>query len=409
MRVGRTVWFNSTYSSSPILFKIFISLLMIALLYFSYSSEREHNRMTHAFKQGKHIVIPNVSSNSIDESLTGQLIHFSSTSLQPAFELEDSSFSISFPRAVKYQRHTEYCQWREYHTDKEYEDSDGNKHTERTYYYMKEWVSYLVPSLLFDQPAAHHNPLRDPYPALSRSVPSAKVDAFELNKNLIDRMHMSSKVLFTREDPPVLVGPAFSQHDTNSNFRYIGDGYFYSSYAPSGAETLFKVLGQTLEGTLLDYQLGDLFSQCSAGDIRIHFTVVSPREFSVIAKQVDSNGNLDVYTANNGYNIGIIHKGFKDAHKMFDDELSSYRWGRVLYSRIGLILLSFIVVMIVLPQNEDAQVKVVGTLLFSALFMSVIWLIVWGLSPATLVLLGASTVFIAVVLPGLRVTKEKVV
>jgi Transmembrane protein 43 len=78
--------------------------------------------------------------------------------------LSDEDFRVSAPtNSFRLRREVEYCQWVEFHTDETREDTDGNKHTLRTYYYQKSWRSHPVPSLLFDQPGAHHNPLRAPF------------------------------------------------------------------------------------------------------------------------------------------------------------------------------------------------------------------------------------------------------
>ena len=61
-------------------------------------------------------------------------------------------------------------------------------------------------------------------------------------------------------------------------FVYVGQGgYFFSPHAASDFEKLAKVAGQYFEGSLFDYQVGDvvaaLTGSCAAGDIRVSFSV----------------------------------------------------------------------------------------------------------------------------------------
>ena len=79
----------------------------------------------------------------------------------------DDAFGVKLDNALKLERFTEYCQWQEFRNEKcdtcGDEDSgtyECNCVTEITY--VKGWRSHRVNSLIFDQPAAHHNPQRDP-------------------------------------------------------------------------------------------------------------------------------------------------------------------------------------------------------------------------------------------------------
>jgi len=68
--------------------------------------------------------------------------------------------------------------------------------------------------------------------------------------------------------------PAGSAH----GFKLIGNGYFYSAYEAGFLEKAFN---------FLNFGLGDLFSQCNAGDIRVRFSAIMPYDVSVIGEQVN--------------------------------------------------------------------------------------------------------------------------
>jgi hypothetical protein len=61
----------------------------------------------------------------------------------------------------------------------------------RTYHYVKGWHGHRINSLLFDQPAAHHNPQRDPYPAADFYSQDAKIGSSDVDVALINNEHSS--------------------------------------------------------------------------------------------------------------------------------------------------------------------------------------------------------------------------
>jgi hypothetical protein len=53
------------------------------------------------------------------------------------------------------------------------------------YYYIKGWTSSRTNSLLFDQPGAHHNPQRDPFPSEQWTAQDASASGFHLSPTLL--------------------------------------------------------------------------------------------------------------------------------------------------------------------------------------------------------------------------------
>lgn len=90
-----------------------------------------------------------------------------------------------------------------------------------------------------------------------------------------------------------------SKAATQHGFEYVGDGYFYSKYEMSNTAQAFKWVGELAEGSLFDWQIGDLldkaFDRCQTGDIRGWFYVADPAEVTVLASVKDANGTLGVY------------------------------------------------------------------------------------------------------------------
>lgn len=52
-----------------------------------------------------------------------------------------------------------------------------------------------------------------------------------------------------------------------------------------------QLMAQLMEGSLLDWQLGDLLPSCSAGDVRVSYAAMLPTQLSVVGK-LDARGTI---------------------------------------------------------------------------------------------------------------------
>jgi hypothetical protein len=177
--------------------------------------------------------------------------------------------SHRFNHTIKLRRETEYLQWDEFHTT--WTDDDGESH--RTYYYIKNWRSYRILSILFDSPLMHHNPQRDPYPSSTWYAPNSKWKpvadvTLHIDSTLAD--HVPYEKLWR---PAHRDQKAVEKLETKSGFAYIGNAYFYSAYQESSSWQVGRLLGAVLLGQW-DFQLTDLFNQGNAGDIRMRYHTV---------------------------------------------------------------------------------------------------------------------------------------
>lgn len=115
----------------------------------------------------------------------------------------------------------------------------------------------------------------------------------------------------------------------NDNFVYVGQGgYFFSAHESATSSKLFNYFAQYLEGSLFDWQIGDLMPSCTAGDIRFYYEVQDPTVVSVLG-QVGTNSQYSVSNAiqisprtMNGIGdakaatIGLVHSGSHSAQAM---------------------------------------------------------------------------------------------
>jgi len=133
------------------------------------------------------------------------VFHITTDPLNPAFKLEssasDDAFGIKLRHTLHLRRNTQYCQWQQHSTQRcercsDGRDSQGNSKYKdcncvRTYHYVKGWHNHRIPSLAFDQPAAHHNPQRDPYPSADFYAQDARIGSTSIDPALINNEHSS--------------------------------------------------------------------------------------------------------------------------------------------------------------------------------------------------------------------------
>ncbi|KAI9338819.1 hypothetical protein BDR26DRAFT_1008127 [Obelidium mucronatum] len=246
----------------------------------------------------------------------GSLVFAQSHLIKPDL-ITDPSFALEFNGAVRVKRNAEYCQWQEFsnkesHTER---DDDGNERTitTTTYYYNKGWYPYRINSLFFDQPAAHHNPQRDPFPSVTTTAAKADLGDYVVSKNVLEHANdgWSTRKRYSGSELDQMSQESLASGDFG--FRYIGDGYFYSEYEASHTATFLRAAGMALEGSLLDYQIADvvnnLFGQCKAGDIRVSYQAIvttSEQGASVIGELGPDLKTIGIYQTVRGYKMGLF-------------------------------------------------------------------------------------------------------
>ncbi|KAJ3195258.1 hypothetical protein HK101_000720 [Irineochytrium annulatum] len=334
-RTGRTVRLSHSSQCPNWVGNTVLALLALAPVVFLGYHEHIHKETQLGIKEAKEILEPIPDDRITDRSalvpLVNHLVQISSKHVEPS-PISDLDFNLDFPGALRVRRSTEYCQWSEHHTDETHTwtDSDGEEHRETTrrYYYTKGWSPYTINSLFFDQPAAHHNPLRDPFPSMSHTAEAARVGDFLVGSDVLT----SAGPMVTRKrfDHSALeaFGQSFAASPEAGRFRYVGDGYFVSKYERGAIEQLLKLAGRVLEGSL-DIQLGDFFSTCEAGDIRVRYegAVVGEKGVTVIGKLLSDAGEVGVYETKRGFKIGMV--GMDSAmtsDELFGRVVSSARW-----------------------------------------------------------------------------------
>ena len=404
-RRGRTYDNNTNVNWCLI---ICAGLFMIAFPYYLFLQEKLFLDMSGAFLEIEDLIVENPSTGEV-----GTIAHYDGTYKGT---VADAQFGVSVNHSLVLNRHTEYCQWREY-TTSSCETCYRTENNERvsyscncktTYHYVKDWTSSRRISLLFDQPVNHNNPIRDPAPSAKFSSGDAVLlqGNVPLSEDLVSKTKATPKrVEWERGDgrtaattrveefsffspktwfgiydtfriePVSLLGKTtHSRAASEDNFYYIGQGgYFFSPYQASDAERLLKLFGGYIEGTLFDWQIMDLFPQCTAGDIRVHYTVLDPDNISVVG-QISSDGVLDSFKTSNNFVVGVLHEGNDGAKVMMDEDVADQK--RHVYL-MRAILLGWAAVAATFLLDKDRIVG--GTIAIYGIVLGGLWIFVWPL------------------------------
>eukprot|EP00743_Colponemidia_sp_Colp-15_P002657 GILK01002879.1.p1 GENE.GILK01002879.1~~GILK01002879.1.p1 ORF type:complete len:430 (+),score=48.13 GILK01002879.1:74-1363(+) len=378
MRVGRTVVYQESHCGKMcklVMVTILVVAFFVGVPIYGFMQELERRNMTEAFVEAAQVVEPLTSDRNPSFSNNQKLVHVHSKDLRPASVLADADFGLHFNNAWQVQRKVEYCQWQETSTEETIGRSNGKDIKRVKYYYVKSWHSHRIPSLLFNQPAAHHNPLRNPFPARDWNVNGGQIGDYYVNEALVKRMKPFTLKQYSREEFPraFVNSNAYQQH-----FTYTKDGYFYGSYQKSNFERVAKLFGEYLEGSLLDFQIGDLFNICEAGDIRVRFYTVEPTEMSVLAQQSNAVGHLQEYIAHNQYKVGLLYAGKHTSDELITLEKNA-QWWIVFGSRLLLLFWALMVTLILPPLEKSSITDRLLTSVFLAGFvLSSFWLVLWG-------------------------------
>jgi hypothetical protein len=406
-----------------------------------------------------------IDSQSLRSIPPGTLVHGTSTHIDAISTDPEMGISIpgalTLKRNTEYCQWTEiqsqHCQT----CERTVKARDGSTKQEKyqcncitTFNYIKGWKGYKINSLLFDQPGAHHNPQRDPMPSTtfvgddvtlkfhedvatttddksSSNNPrvnkgtttsvSAKLDPNMLSSGVRNQPWRNVDFVPRGMGPPPSFFSRFFSRKTRyeplqllkdtptspaaleDNFVYVGQGgYFFSPYESSTASKLFNYFAQYLEGSLFDYQLGDLIglASCTAGDIRFYYSVKDPNEVSVLGqvRPMEDGGDgvivqitprvLRGVGNEKDSSIGLVHSGKHSAEDMLLAEDSDSRTKATVIRAILFlwsIAASRLVGVAVGREIGDSSlaVQVEAAVALFSILVGWLWLCIWGGSTHT--------------------------
>jgi len=379
-RRGRTYVYPTPKRLRWFITLLIATLFLVAIPVLTFIQEGNVGRLLGGFEV--------VEQNLVDARKAqqrGEVVYLEGSSYKGT--VADGDFGFQVEHAINLERRVEYCQWTEIAStidvkceeSPEYASYEDCISTTR-FSYMKSWSPIRVNSLLFDQPAAHHNPQRDPFPSMqftsADTVAFAQTSTeefpgmkFHLLPSLLSNAKAPSRPLaftigaqrsrvkglwnrFTKwlgvrdsaryEDISSLAGTV-NYPAAAKGFTFVGQGgYFYSPFEDTASAKLTKAFFQHLEGSLLDWQFSDLMPSCTAGDIRVRYYVQDPEVISAVGMITDIDttdigmktaemfttttvqGIKEAYLGNvpisSGKEVGIVHAGSKDPKSLLRDE-----------------------------------------------------------------------------------------
>jgi hypothetical protein len=320
--------------------KIIIKLVLILIPLFFVTFEYYHRQRINILWKIKLSGIKNIG----DKLSYGNIV-YAKSSRPIKSHVYDKDFEINHD-ALTLKRKTEYCQWKEF----SYKKCDSNnKNCVEYYNYVKSWTDYIVPSMFFNQPFNHFNPIRNPFPS---GIIYSPETTFKTGKYHID-VNLGMNLLPNIRAPLKLIKysilpNAFNISDAHKNhdFKYIGDGYFYSKYKEESNFKVLRMIGMLHEESLFDWQIGDLMNSCTPGDIRVRFHIQQPNVISVIGVVTESNKKSVHLEAipeifNEG-TIGSIWGENISVDEMINNEIVESRQ-RTYLTRSSLVIWSFFV------------------------------------------------------------------
>jgi len=188
------------------------------------------------------------------------------------------------------------------------------------------------------------------------------------------------------------------------NFAFVGQGgYFFSPYETTTASSVMNWFVQYLEGSLFDWQLGDLMPSCTAGDVRFRYRVQDPMTVSVMGRVSSPAFATDVlritprrmaHEGGNENTLGLVHAGVHSPEDMLLAEDSDSRW-RALFPRLLMLPWAIAASRLVGASlhrdmsSSTIPVQVMAGLGLWAFFVGGAWVVVWGLA-----LHGRDTLFL---------------
>lgn len=264
-----------------ILLGVVLALIAFPLLFWN---EGRAVRTAKSLAEGA-AAVQSVEAETIDPTNESKLVHLTG---QASTEdvLQDATFGIHEPHAIRLRRVVEMYQWRETSQTETQREVGGSETRTTTYSYQKDWADSLIDSTRFHDAQSHQNPLSLPIDDHEDRADRVTVGAFVLSEGLVGQIRRTEGRPFTEEDLEAL--PEQLQDRLGSRQLSIREGLLY------GVEDAAK---ETI------------------GDVRVRFEVTRPMTVSVIARQMGDN--LVPYPTRAGDSLAFLQAGMHDADSMF--------------------------------------------------------------------------------------------
>ncbi|NOY23416.1 MAG: hypothetical protein GXO70_07890 [Acidobacteria bacterium] len=271
-------------------------LIIIAFILLFWNEGRSVERYK-TLKEGRGAVV-SIKPDAVSPNNEGKLVHVSGKA-DTEDTVTDPVFEIS-KKALKLVRNVEMYQWKETTHKETKKKLGGGKKTVTTYTYGREWSTKIINSSHFKHPDGHRNPTAMPYKSETFFAGKVTLGAFTLPREMVNRIGGGEPLSITPGDVPLPI----------SALAQAYNGEFFVGGNPEAPEV---------------------------GDARVSFTVVSPTNVSVIARQVDNT--FEPYDTKAGGSIDLMQNGIHSADAMFKSEQQSNKILTWILRLVGFVLM----------------------------------------------------------------------
>jgi hypothetical protein len=314
--VTRVSWFSRLRQS---VFGVILGLiLVVAMVIGLFWNEGRAVTTARALAEGAGLVV-SVASDAVDAGNEGRLVHVSGI-VTADTEPVDRDFGIS-AAGIRLERTVEMYQWREQSRSETQTKLGGGQETVTTYTYSREWASRAIDSSNFRQPAGHANPAMT-YRSEAFQIPAAKLDAFQLDSAVLDRIGDARPVPIT---PDLLA--SINTVFTGSLPTHVADGRIYLGRDPANP---------------------------AIGDHRVSYALVPLGPISVVARQ--EGASFAPYQTRAGDRLLMVETGAVPAERMFERAATANTVMTWLLRLGGLLLLMMGFSMVLGPLGVAADV-----------------------------------------------------
>ena len=330
-----TIGFGSRMGGAlkGILTGIIMVLAGIALLWWN---EGRSVRRYKALKEGASNVI-SISADKVDPANEKKLVHLSAPAVTQE-TLQDSDFGLSFPGALRLERHVEVYQWKENKKTTKEEKLGGKVEETTTYTYEKVWSSSLISSAEFKE-QGHDNPTRLLIPEKTIRPSRVTVGAFRLTPAQIAAIGGAVDVELAA-DYKVPEMPAFLRQAYQEPQAFQKEIYFSVKKnipaipaIPANGDANAPANAPQPPQEAIQSQPD---SEPAIGDIRVTFKVVHSHDISLVYVQVGDS--FAPYQAKTG-EVALQVDGIQTADQMFTSAQNANKLVTWLLRLLGFVLI----------------------------------------------------------------------
>lgn len=347
--VTTRTWYRERVGNSfkKILWGIVLVVASIALLTWNENNFVEQKAALNEWSK----IVQETTSESIDASLEGKLVHLDGMTSSPAEMLQDSTFWVKTDD-LKLARDVEMYQRKESSSEECHDNIWGSEECTTTYDYKKAWDSEVIDSSKFYELSGHQNPNAMEFESEIQEKSPIQMWTFTLGEKFVTQLNdyvtlalQDQSLTFPEQNAPAQT--VVSTPDVISGTESTGELLSGDQQILSG-ETLSSTESGSVSTTETQHfgrfhVIGDMIyvgqdpNNPKIWDLKITFSTVKAGIVSVVGKQ--SGNELTSYKTSNNRTISLLANWKVSAEEMFADAHAANRMMTWILRLVGLFLM----------------------------------------------------------------------